>query len=350
MSLKMEVSGDQIDEPTSLPMNEVTLRGEPSEIGALKAHPGFKDIIESPSVRIPTEDIEPQPDTESGESVLAIRLIGKTDDIQFAVKMFESIVAQVSLHEHDRQRAIAEARAKTVEKTPIGEALRKKFIELLSEDAPLTPNLLSKIIRMAESGRDLLAAEKITLDQLGLIGRKRRKNPMGLGIYQGGYEEDLDGDGIVGMGALGGALAPAPPVENFGMQAIREMVEGLRTANDSPLKLVEALAAARSAGMKDVAAALEKKLGIEPEAKPPAAVLRGPGAKPAVPALPATVNDGNGTHVVPPRETCRHCQWPKISHGSDGKRFGCSGFEPVEAPPTLASVPPEVSGPEQGHT
>ena len=350
MTLKMEVGHDTIDDVTSLPMNEVTVRGAPAEIGALKEHPGFKDVVNSPSVRIPVEDMEPQPDTESGESVLAIRLIGKTEDIQFAVKMFDSIVTQVSVHAHDRQRAIAEARASSIVKTPIGEALRKKLIELLSEDAPLTPNMLSKIIRMAESGRDLLAAEKITLDQLGLIGRKRRRNQLGLGLYQGDplYGDDVDDNGVVGMGALGGALAPAPPVENFGMQAIREMVEGLRTANDSPLKLVEALAAARSAGLTDVAASLEKKLGVE--AKPPTAVLRGPGAKPAIPALPATINDGNGTREVPPRETCKHCQWPKISHDSDGKRHGCPGFEPVEVAPTLASVPPETSGPAQGTT
>ena len=55
-----------------------------------------------------------------------------------------------------------------------------------------------------------------------------------------------------------------PPVnnENFGVQAIRQLVDAVRTAGETPAKLVEALAAARSNGLTDVAASLEKKLGV----------------------------------------------------------------------------------------
>jgi hypothetical protein len=58
--------------------------------------------------------------------------------------------------------------------------------------------------------------------------------------------------------------------ENFGVQAIRQLVDAVRTVGESPAKLVEALAVARSNNLVDVVASLEKKLGVSKESAPEA--------------------------------------------------------------------------------
>jgi microcompartment protein CcmL/EutN len=74
------------------------------------------------------------------------------------------------------------------------------------------------------------------------------------------------GDSVVG----GGYLSPIVNNENFGVQAVRQIVDAAKTMGDSPAKLVEALVIARSNNLPDVAAALEKKLGVSKEEATPA--------------------------------------------------------------------------------
>jgi len=145
-------------------------------------------------------------------------------------------------------------------KHPLTEALRAEIMKLASEGDSksggiLTPEILARIERVAKTGRDLLVSLNASPTSLaGLM--KPRFSAFGNPVLG-------DDSGDVGqMGYM--PLASSPPAENFGMVAIREIVAGLKAANgsESPVKLVEALAAAREAGLHDVAKELEGKLGI----------------------------------------------------------------------------------------
>ena len=104
--------------------------------------------------------------------------------------------------------------------------------------------------------------EKLAQNDLGSL-MMMRKHSMG-GPYLGaGYN-------VIGSSGDFSPLVSSGVVnnENFGVQAVRQIVDAIRTMGESPAKLVEALAAARANDLPDVVAALERKLGITKEEPP----------------------------------------------------------------------------------
>lgn len=173
---------------------------------------------------------------------------------------------------------------KKAEKTEVSEAIRKEIIRIATEgstedDGALTPGILSRIRQVAKTGRDVLVALQASPTNLAALIKKRRR--LGLGIPQLGIEDGDDfnmddglGDDAGMMGYGGGVLAPSPLGENFGMVALRELIAGMKQANQSPDRLVEALATARREGLHDVAKKLEEQLGLTPDAAlPPTAPM-----------------------------------------------------------------------------
>lgn len=164
---------------------------------------------------------------------------------------------------------------KKAEKTAISEALRAEIIRLATEgsaedDGALTPAVLSRLVQVAKTGRDVLVALQVSPTNLAALIRKRKR----MGPWGGIYQDDLLGDDVAGEidgeGVMGGVLAPSPMGENFGMVALRELIAGMKQANTSPDRLVEALATARREGLHDVAKKLEGQLGLtEGAALPP---------------------------------------------------------------------------------
>lgn len=161
---------------------------------------------------------------------------------------------------------------KKAEKTAISEALRAEIIRIATEgsiedDGALTPQVLSRLGRVAKTGRDVLVAMAASPKNLAALIKRRRMpwGGMGLDIPDDLLGDDMDGDvnDGVGIGQIGGGvLAPSPMGENFGMLALRELIAGMKEANKSPDRLVEALATARREGLDDVARKLEEQLGM----------------------------------------------------------------------------------------
>lgn len=157
---------------------------------------------------------------------------------------------------------------------PLSEVLRAQIIELVSKGddkngGRLTPEVLSKVVRVAKTGRDLL----VSLDSSNLANMVRRPNsPFGLASYSGQSSGDGDMESDSSLGSqFPSPYAMAAPAENFGMVAIRELVAVAKNLNgqNSPAKLVEALVIAREHGLHDVAKELEAQLGIgKPEPAP----------------------------------------------------------------------------------
>jgi hypothetical protein len=100
-----------------------------------------------------------------------------------------------------------------------------------------------------------------------------------------------------------GVTSTAPNVETYGATIIREALSAMtgfqKAQAESPDRLVEAIAAARRAGMTDVAAELEKKLtgkaldGARPITGGPVTVESF--LSPTPPALAATANGKKAT-------------------------------------------------------
>lgn len=158
---------------------------------------------------------------------------------------------------------------KKAEKTPISEALRAEIIRIATEgsvedDGAITPAVLTRIRQVAKTGRDVLVAMNTSPTNLAALVKRRRLGPWGMGGMDPDdlVGDDLGGDVVDGAGVLGGVLAPAPLGENFGMVALRELIAGMKQANQSPDRLVEALATARREGLDDVARKLEEQLGM----------------------------------------------------------------------------------------
>lgn len=148
----------------------------------------------------------------------------------------------------------------------ISEQLRDELIRILrtgdeKNSGAFTVAVAVQVEKFVVAAREILMTENLAQNDLSSLMMMRRQHQMGpWGSVIGG--------GSLGGGFVGGdSLLPgigASPVnnENFGVQAIRQVVEAIRTVGDSPAKLVDALAAARSHGLDDVAAVLEKKLGV----------------------------------------------------------------------------------------
>lgn len=181
--------------------------------------------------------------------------------------------------------------------SPMAEAIRSEVVRLCTEGdrqsgGVFNARVCSHIVRLVSAGREILLSEKISaMDARELLRRRLAKGRKpkigmgaGLGIYSntsaslgfGDSESDdvlLDEDEellpLVGSGAT----------ENFGVQVTRQVVEAARAANNSPEKIVEAIAKARKLGMEDVAKKLEAKLSADvdsPQVDGPKALTAAP--------------------------------------------------------------------------
>jgi len=120
------------------------------------------------------------------------------------------------------------------------DGLRNALIKIIDE--PMTVATLNRIERVAESGAMVLRA-------------------------LGGVAEAISGIKTEQL-SDGEPITAAPPAETFGARMIQELMamvpQLMGKKNEDPRKLVDALIAARRAGMTDVAAELEVRLVGKP--------------------------------------------------------------------------------------
>lgn len=143
----------------------------------------------------------------------------------------------------------------------ISHQLRDELIRILmtgdaKSDGAFTVAIATHVEKFAVAAREILMTESLSQNDLGSLMMMRRQHMGGMG---GSY--------MGAVGSLSDGLGPLPyPMgvnnENFGVQAVRQIVEAARTVGDSPAKLVEALVIARQNNLTDVVASLEKKLGV----------------------------------------------------------------------------------------
>ena len=137
----------------------------------------------------------------------------------------------------------------------ISNQLRDELIRILQtgdpkHDGAFTVAIAAQVEKFIAASREILMTEHLAQQDIASLMMMRNRHhmgyPLGSSLIETGFPMSL------------------PPVnnENFGVQAIRQLVDAVRTMSESPAKLVEALAAARSNGLTDVAASLEKKLGV----------------------------------------------------------------------------------------
>lgn len=153
----------------------------------------------------------------------------------------------------------------------ISNQLRAELIRILTagddkNEGAFTVAVAVQVEKFVVAAREILMTENLAQNDLGSL-LMMRKRQMG-----GPFGSSLMGVNLGGGGYLDDGLLPSPTLvnnENFGIQAVRQIVEAVRTMGDSPAKLVEALAVARENKLADVVEALEKKLGVSKEAAPP---------------------------------------------------------------------------------
>lgn len=133
--------------------------------------------------------------------------------------------------------------------------LKDELIRILNEGdsssgGAFTIAVAVRVEKFVIAAREILMTEKLAKNDIGALLAMRRKGQLGMGM--------------VGPDIYGGELMGMPiPNENFGVQAIKQMIEAAQSMSESPVKLVEALASARQLNLHDVAANIEKKLGVE---------------------------------------------------------------------------------------
>jgi hypothetical protein len=145
----------------------------------------------------------------------------------------------------------------------ISNQLRDELIRILKtgddkNEGAFTVAIAAQVEKFAVAAREILMTEKLAQNDISSL-MMMRKHP------QGGPWNNLVGSGFgSSFGPETGLPLSSPIVnnENFGVQAIRQAIDAFRTMSESPAKLVEALAVARSNNLTDVVAVLEKKLGI----------------------------------------------------------------------------------------
>ena len=142
----------------------------------------------------------------------------------------------------------------------ISNQLRDELIRILrtgdaKNEGAFTVAIAAHVEKFAVAAREMLMTENLAQQDLSSL-MMMRKHHLGSPYSLGLNSSSLVGDGFLPM--------PTSLInnENFGVQAIRQVVDAVRTMGESPAKIVEALAVARSNNLADVAAALEKKLGI----------------------------------------------------------------------------------------
>jgi len=152
--------------------------------------------------------------------------------------------------------------------------LRDELIRILrtgdaQNEGAFTIAVAAQVEKFVAAAREILMTESLAQKDIASLVMMRKH-------HMGGWNS-LVGSSVVGDSYLPGVM-PSPIVnnENFGVQAIRQIVDAVRMMGDSPTKLVEALAVARSNNLADVAAALEKKLGVSKKAEEPGEGAEGP--------------------------------------------------------------------------
>jgi len=154
----------------------------------------------------------------------------------------------------------------TKKASAISHQLREELIRILrtgdeKHDGAFTVAIAAQVEKFVVAAREILMTEGLAQQDIGSL-MMMRKHPMG------GYMGSLGSPWLGGLGN-GGEVMPIVNNENFGVQAIRQVVDAVRTIGESPAKLVEALAVARENNLVDVAAALEAKLGVAKAAEAP---------------------------------------------------------------------------------
>jgi hypothetical protein len=144
----------------------------------------------------------------------------------------------------------------------ISQHLREELIRILQvgderNDGAFTIAIATMVEKFAVAAREILMTENLAKQDLGSLMRLRRQPPFGAYVGGGLY-------GSYGSMSIGDQSEILPGVnnENFGVQAIRQIVDAAKGMHDSPAKLVEALAVAKENKLDDVAAVLEAKLGV----------------------------------------------------------------------------------------
>lgn len=141
----------------------------------------------------------------------------------------------------------------------ISHQLREELIRILKtgdekNEGAFTVAVAAQVEKFAIAAREILMTENLAQQDLSSL-MMMRKHHMGMGGW----------GSVVGGSLMGDSYMPSPIIgnnENFGVQAVRQLVDAVRTMGDSPAKLVEALAVARANNLTDVVASLEKKLGV----------------------------------------------------------------------------------------
>jgi hypothetical protein len=149
----------------------------------------------------------------------------------------------------------------------ISNQLREELIRILrtgddKNDGAFTVAVAAHVEKFVASAREILMTENLAQNDISSLMMMRKQH------MNGGWNSVIGGSSSSSL--IGDSYLPTPvPLinnENFGVQAVRQLVDAVRTMVDSPAKIVEAIAAARSNNLPDVVAALEKKLGVSKEA------------------------------------------------------------------------------------
>lgn len=146
----------------------------------------------------------------------------------------------------------------------LAEAIRQEILAVVStgdtsRGGAFTPETAAQVARIAEAAQQLLLARRLAaVDAIGAM----KKNKTGwLGPAEGYVYP-----GTIEMPMSSTSSGP----ENFGTRAVREIVEVMKLQNESPEKVVRAIAEAKSLGLNDLATTLENRLtAMMPSALPP---------------------------------------------------------------------------------
>jgi hypothetical protein len=146
----------------------------------------------------------------------------------------------------------------------ISNHLREELIRILrmgdaKNDGAFTVVVATQVEKFVAAAREILMTESMAQNDLASLMMSRRQLGGPYGYLTSGYNS-LGTDGM---------LLPSVNNENFGVQAIRQIVEASRSMSETPEKLVAALVVARENNLPDVVAALEKKLGVSKEEPSP---------------------------------------------------------------------------------
>jgi hypothetical protein len=146
----------------------------------------------------------------------------------------------------------------------ISNQLRDELIRILrmgddKNDGAFTIAVAAHVEKFVAAAREILMTENLAQNDIASLMMMRKQ-------HVGGGWNSVVGGAILGSDNYLSTSSPIVNNENFGVQAVRQLVDAVRTIGESPAKIVEAIAAARSSNLPDVVAALEKKLGVSKEA------------------------------------------------------------------------------------